>query len=45
MKSRLKFTSDDRKAGIVPVPVAYNTGTYTVTRDNVDLFLGPKSGS
>ena len=43
--SPLKFTSDDRKAGIVPVPVAYNTGTYTVTRDNVDLFLGPKSGS
>ncbi len=37
--SPLKFTPDDRAAGIVPVPVVYSTGTYTVTRDNVHLFL------
>jgi ABC-type sugar transport system substrate-binding protein len=37
--SNLRFTNDDRKAGVVPVPVALHTGTYTVTRDNVDAFL------
>jgi len=37
--SKLRFTSDDRVAGVTPIPVNYNTGTYTVTRDNVDLFL------
>ncbi len=37
--NHLKFTNDDAKAGIVPIPVNYNTGTYTVTRENVDLFL------
>jgi ABC-type sugar transport system substrate-binding protein len=37
--STLKFTSDDRKAAIVPIPINFNTGTYTVTRENVDLFL------
>lgn len=37
--SPLKFTSDDRRAGIVPIPVNFNTGTYTVTKENVDLFL------
>jgi ABC-type sugar transport system substrate-binding protein len=37
--SPLKFTSNDRAAGIWPIPVQYNTGAYTVTRDNVDLFL------
>src|SRR5262249_2901908 len=40
---KLKFTADDRKAGIVPVPVVYHTGTYTVTRENVDLFLDLKA--
>jgi ABC-type sugar transport system substrate-binding protein len=35
----LKFTSDDAKAGIVPIPINYNTGTYTVTAENVDLFM------
>jgi ribose transport system substrate-binding protein len=39
--SPLKFTSNDRAAGIWPIPVNYNTGAYTVTRDNVDLFLKP----
>jgi ABC-type sugar transport system substrate-binding protein len=38
--SPLKFTSNDRAAGIWPIPVVYNTGAYNVTRDNVDLFLG-----
>jgi ABC-type sugar transport system substrate-binding protein len=37
--SPLKFTSNDRAAGIWPVPVNYNTGAYNVTKDNVDLFL------
>ena len=37
--SPLKFTANDRAAGIWPIPVVYNTGAYTVTRDNVDLFL------
>lgn len=37
--SPLKFTSDDRKAGVIPIPINYNTGTYTVTRENVNLFL------
>jgi len=37
--SKLRFTSDDKAAGATPIPVNYNTGTYTVTRDNVDLFL------
>lgn len=37
--SQLRFTSDDKAVGITPIPVNYNTGTYTVTRENVDLFL------
>lgn len=37
--SPLKFSANDRAAGISPIPVNYNTGTYTVTRENVDLFL------
>jgi ribose transport system substrate-binding protein len=37
--SKLKFTADDRAAGVWPVPVNYNTGTFTVTRENVDLLL------
>ncbi len=35
----VRFTVDDRRAGISPAPVSYNTGTYTVTRETVDLFL------
>ena len=27
--------------GVVPIPVNLNTGTYTVTRKNVNLFLTP----
>jgi ribose transport system substrate-binding protein len=37
--SKLRFTSDDKAAGVTPIPVNYDTGTYIVTRDNVDLFL------
>ncbi len=36
---RLKFTNDDAKAGVVPVPVVLHTGTFTVTRQNVDAFV------
>ncbi len=37
--SPLKFTKNDKAAGIVPIAANYNTGTYTVTRETVDLFL------
>jgi len=37
--SKLKLTSDDKKAGIVPIPINFNTGTYTVTKETVNLFL------
>jgi ribose transport system substrate-binding protein len=37
--SSLKFTPNDAKAGVVPIPSYYNTGTYTVTRENVGFFL------
>ncbi len=39
-RARVKLTNDDVRAGVVPIPVNYNTGTYTVTKDNVDYFLG-----
>jgi ribose transport system substrate-binding protein len=37
--SPIQFTSDDKKAGVVPIPINYNTGTYTVTKENVHFFL------
>lgn len=37
--SRLRFTHDDKRAGISPIPAFYNTGTFIVNRDNVELFL------
>jgi len=37
--SKVRFASDDRKAGVIPIPINYNTGAYTVTRENVELFL------
>jgi ribose transport system substrate-binding protein len=37
--SPLRFTTDDRRAGIAPIPVNYSTGTFVITRDNVDFFL------
>jgi ribose transport system substrate-binding protein len=36
----LSFSADDRKAGISPIPVYYNTGTFIVDKSNVDLMLG-----
>jgi ABC-type sugar transport system substrate-binding protein len=38
----LRLTADDARAGLAPIPVNYNTGTFTVTRENVDLFLAPR---
>ncbi|MBI5771384.1 MAG: substrate-binding domain-containing protein [Verrucomicrobia bacterium] len=37
--AKLRFTKNDRAAGVRPVPSSCNTGTYTVTRENVDHFL------
>ena len=37
--SPFQFTPEERAAGRAPVPVNFNTGTYTATRDNVDVFL------
>jgi ABC-type sugar transport system substrate-binding protein len=39
--SPVKFSADDKKAGIFPAPEVIHTGTYTVTRENVDVFLKP----
>ena len=36
---RLSFSANDRAAGISPAAVILHTGTYTVTRETVDLFL------
>src|SRR5262249_14096147 len=38
----LQLSQDDPQAGVASIPVNYNTGTYTVTRANVDLFLTRK---
>jgi len=37
--SSLRFTADDRRAGIAAIPVNYSTGTFVITRDNLGLFL------
>lgn len=37
--SPLRFTTDDGRAGIAPIPVNYSTGTFVITRDNVGFFL------
>ena len=37
--SPLKFTANDRKAGVFAAPEIINTGSYTVTRENLDVFL------
>jgi ribose transport system substrate-binding protein len=41
----VQITPGGRKAGISPIPVNYNTGTFTVTRDNVKTFLGGEARS
>jgi len=35
----IRFTRNDKAAGISPIGSNYNTGTYTVTRETVDFFL------
>ena len=37
--STVRFTKDDAKAGVVPIPEIFYCGSYTVTRENVDFFL------
>jgi ABC-type sugar transport system substrate-binding protein len=37
--SPLRLTANDKQAGISPIPEKFSTGTYAVTRDNLDLFL------
>jgi ABC-type sugar transport system substrate-binding protein len=37
--SPVRFTSDDRRAGISPIPVNYSTGTFSITRENIEMFL------
>lgn len=36
----LHFSGNDARAGISPIPVYYNTGTFVVDKSNVDLLLG-----
>lgn len=38
--SRVKFSKNDKQVGLKPVPDTIYTGSYTVTRENVDAFLG-----
>jgi ABC-type sugar transport system substrate-binding protein len=35
----VKISRNDKKAGILPVPVNINTGTYTVTKETVEYFI------
>lgn len=37
--SPVQFTNNDKAAGVYPIPVVYNTGAYTITKENVDLLL------
>lgn len=37
--SKIRFTSDDKKAGISPIPTNISTGFITATKDNIDLML------
>ena len=43
--SPVRFTSNDQAAGVSPIPVNFNTGTYTVSRETVDLFLKAQTAS
>ncbi len=36
---RVRLTKADAKAGVTPIPSSINTGTYTVTRENLSAFL------
>jgi ABC-type sugar transport system substrate-binding protein len=43
--SPIRFSADDKKAGLFHAPEVVHTGTYTVTRENVDVFLNkPTTG-
>jgi ABC-type sugar transport system substrate-binding protein len=37
--SPLRFTADDKRAGVAPIPVNYSTGTFVIGRENVEFFL------
>jgi ABC-type sugar transport system substrate-binding protein len=37
-----QLSNNDTKANIVPVPSTVNTGLLTITKDNVDQFLGAR---
>jgi hypothetical protein len=37
--SPIRFSLDDKKAGMSLAPEVVHTGTYTVTRENMDIFL------
>jgi ABC-type sugar transport system substrate-binding protein len=39
--SPIRFSADDRKAGLFHAPEVVHTGSYTVTRENVDVFFKP----
>ncbi len=39
----LRFSENDAKAGISPIPVYYNTGTFVVDKSNVDFLLGSRA--
>jgi ribose transport system substrate-binding protein len=43
--SPLKLCADDKAAGIRPAPDVVYTGSYTVTRDNVDIFIKRQQAS
>lgn len=47
VNNRLAFTGSvetDAQVGIVPIPIDYNTGTYTVTAETVDIYIAVKGG-
>lgn len=47
VNNKLAFTGSvetDAQVGIVPIPINYNTGTYTVTADTVDIYIAAKGG-
>jgi len=38
--SPIRFSQNDKAAGVSPIAANYSTGTYTVTRETVGFFLG-----
>jgi ribose transport system substrate-binding protein len=37
--SQIRFTNNDRRVGITPIPVKYDTGTYVATKENIELLF------